>query len=111
MKSTEKLPIEANYRLKEVREALDMKRREMANLLGFAYQTYSSIEVGRKNLYIDKLEPLKKTKANVDYIITGKGEKINETKCELFETRYSLLSEKQKKFVMLIIDQLLGWDE
>ena len=111
MKSTEKLPVEANYRLKEVREALEMTREDMALLLAFSYQVYSATERGERSLFVDRLEALKKTRANVDYIITGNGEKINETKCELFETRYSLLSEKQKKFVMLIIDQLLGWDE
>ena len=111
MKSTEKLPVEANYRLKEVREALEMTREDMASLLAFSYQVYSAIERGERSLFVDRLEALKKTRASVDYIITGGGEKINETKSELFETRYSLLSEKQKKFVMLIIDQLLGWDE
>lgn len=107
MKCTEKLPTEANFRLKEVRQALEMTREDMASLLSFSYQVYSAIERGERPLYVDRLEALKKTRANVDYIITGNGGKINDTKAEFFETQYSLLPEKEKKLVMVIIKQLL----
>ena len=76
MKSTEKLPVEANYRLKEVREALEMTREDMASLLAFSYQVYSAIERGESSLFVDRLEALKKTKANVDYVITGRERRL-----------------------------------
>ena len=107
MKTTEKLPPEANARMGEVRKAMGMTREDMSNLLGFSYQVYTAIERGNKPLYVDRLEPLLKTKGNIDYITSGKGEKLNETKLDYFETRYSMLNEKQKRIVVTLINQLL----
>jgi DNA-binding XRE family transcriptional regulator len=107
MKTTEKLSPEASARMGEVRKAMGMTREDMANLLSFSYQVYTAIERGDKPLYVDRLEPLRKTRGNVDYIISGRGEKLNETKSDFFESQYSMLTEKQKKIVMTLIKQLL----
>lgn len=113
MKSTVKLPPESNGRLREVRKAMRYSMEDMANLLGFSYQTYSSIEVGRKNLYIDRLEPLRKTKANVDYIISGEGELLNETKTDYFMEVVSKLDTRDKEILLKLALSMLekGGDE
>lgn len=107
MKSTEKLPPEANGRLREVRKAMRFSMEDMANLLGFSYQTYSGIEVGRKNLYIDRLEPLRKTKANVDYIVAGEGELLNETKTDYFMEVVSKLDVRDKEILLKLALSML----
>lgn len=107
MKATVKLPVEANARLEEVRKAMGVSREDMASQMAYTYQVYCAIARGDKPLFADRLELLKATKANIDYIITGKGEKLNETKKDYFESEFSLLNEKQKKIVITLIKQLL----
>lgn len=107
MKATEKLPVECNYRLEEVRKAMGLSREDMASVMSYTYQVYCAIARGDKPLFADRLESLKTTKANIDYIRTGEGEKLNETKRDYFESQFSLLDEKQKKIVITLIKQLL----
>ncbi len=107
MKNTQKLPQEANKRLGKVREALGYGRCEMADLLSYSYQTYAAIERGDKSLFIDKLEPLRKTCANIDYIVNGEGEILNNTRSAYFDTQFSRLNEEHKNFVMSLIRLLI----
>ena len=107
MKNTQKLPLEANRRLRKAREALELTREEMADLMSFSYQTYAAIERGDKPLYIDRLEPLRKTRASMDYIVNGEGEILNNTKSMYFDTQFSRLNEEHKNFVISLIKLLI----
>ena len=111
MKATEKLPVEANARLEEVRKAMGLTREDMASQMNYTYQVYCAIARGDKPLFADRLDTLKATKANIDYIRTGEGKLLNEIKKDFFDTRYAMLSERQKKMVMDLIDFMLKEDE
>lgn len=108
MKKTEKLPIEANARLVEVRKALGLTREEMASLLHFTYQSYGFIERGASPLFLDRLEPLRNTEGNIDYIVKGEGEPLNPTKTEVFLEKFARLPEDKKD---LIRELVLSWSK
>ncbi len=111
MKKTQKLPLEANKRLKEVRELMGLSREEMANLLNFTYQSYGFIERGACSLFIDRLDPLMKTAANVDYIVTGEGNPLNELNPDYFMDSYNKLDDRQKEVIKNLMETMIKQNE
>lgn len=58
------------YRIKEIREDNNLLQKDMANIIGTTQQQYSKIELGKADIYCEKIILIaKKFNLSIDYIL------------------------------------------